>query len=61
MIPPRLRETERGLRMAIARHQYADLARILEELRRTSRDYLKELPVNEPIRLEIAEWGPLPD
>jgi hypothetical protein len=56
MIPEQLRANGRELRRAIARRQYGDLPRKLEELRGIAEEHLADLPVGDALRQEIVAW-----
>ncbi len=66
MLPDRLRGKEQEIRKAVARRQYGDLPRKLEDLQRAAAEHMAELPANDSRRLEVIgsvrntiEWARL--
>jgi hypothetical protein len=66
MIPERLRTSEQEIRRSVARRQYAELPRRLDDLHRIADELIAGLPGSDPLRLEIIgfvlatiEWARL--
>ena len=56
MIPEELIRKELEIRKAIARSQYRDLPRQLEDLRLIADEHIAALSKDDPLRREITSW-----